>query len=215
MTPFVELVGSFIFNFVVSFFIIRVIYASSSQNKNYVFTFLAFNTIIFFLVRSMTSIEWSIGLGFGLFAIFSVLRYRTDPLPPREMTYLFILIALPLINSVMSTNQSWVEMLLVSCAVISVLYILEKGWGFHYEQSRRITYDWVELIKPEHEEMLLADLQERTGLTIKRVTIGRVDFRQGKAELKIYYDEIIEQEAKFEQQNIQVPASANGRYISN
>ena len=94
-----ELLIGFAANLFVALIIVRFIYYPVKQNKNYVFTFLAFNTIIFFVMSLLTTIELSVGAGFGLFAIFSVLRYRTNPMPARDMTYLFILIGLPVINS--------------------------------------------------------------------------------------------------------------------
>ena len=97
-TP-IELLIGFTVNFLIALFIVRFIYYPVKQNKNYVFTFIAFNTVIFFVMSLLSSIELSIGAGFGLFAIFSVLRYRTNPMPPRDMTYLFVLIGLPVINA--------------------------------------------------------------------------------------------------------------------
>ncbi len=100
MSNFGSFLLNFGFNFVVALLIVRFIYYPSTHNKRYVFTFLAFNTIIYFVLSMMAKIEMGIGVGFGLFAIFSILRYRTDPIPIREMTYLFIIAALPLINSI-------------------------------------------------------------------------------------------------------------------
>ncbi len=104
-----NLIISFAFNFIVAFCIVRYIYYPQKQNKNYVFTLLAFNTVIYFVLTFLTSTEISIGAGFGLFAIFSILRYRTNPIPIREMTYLFVLSALPVINSILLTgnNVEW------------------------------------------------------------------------------------------------------------
>lgn len=176
-------------NLAVALLIVRFIYYPTTQDKNYVFTFLAFNTTIYFVLGLLTSVEVSVGIGFGLFAIFSVLRYRTDEMPTREMTYLFIIIALPVMNAMLASSDSLVKLLIANGAVVTLLYVLEQGWGFHFETSKKITYENIELIAPAYRAQLLADLQERTGLPIKRVEIGRIDFLRDTAELKVYYDE--------------------------
>ncbi|MCA9954964.1 MAG: DUF4956 domain-containing protein [Anaerolineales bacterium] len=184
----INLLVGFAANLVIALVIVRFIYYPVKQDKNYVFTFLAFNTIIFFVMSLLSSIELSVGAGFGLFAIFSVLRYRTNPMPPRDMTYLFILIGLPVLNSGLLNSSGWDSLVVANVAIIGVLYVLEQGWGFHYEQSQRISYERIELIRPENYELLLADLRERTGLPIKRVEIGHINFLKDSADLKIYYD---------------------------
>jgi hypothetical protein len=185
-----ELLGAFLANLLVALVIVRFIYYPRKRNKNYVFTFLAFNTIIFFVMSLLTVIELGVGVGFGLFAIFSVLRYRTNPMPAREMTYLFILIGLPMVNSGFLLGASWDALLITNVAVICILYLLERGWGFHYEQSQRITYERIELITPENHDLLLADLCQRTGLPITRVEIGRIDFLKDSTEIKVFYDDV-------------------------
>jgi hypothetical protein len=158
-----------------------------TQDKTYVFTFLAFSTVIYFVMGLLTNATLSVGVGFGLFAIFSVLRYRTDEIPIREMTYLFIIIALPVMNSVMITDIHLAYLLVANGLVIGLLYVLEKGWGFHYAESNRINYDRVELITPANHERLLNDLRGRTGLPVDRVEIRRIDFLHDTADLTIYY----------------------------
>ncbi|MBK8903245.1 MAG: DUF4956 domain-containing protein [Anaerolineaceae bacterium] len=184
----INLLTGFAVNLAIALIIVRFIYYPVKQNKSYVFTFLAFNTIIFFVMSLLSSIELSVGAGFGLFAIFSVLRYRTNPMPPRDMTYLFILIGLPVINSGLLNNAGWDVLLVANGAVVGVLYVLEQGWGFHYEQSQRVSYERIELIRPENHDLLLADLRERTGLPVKRVEIGNINFLKDSADLRIYYD---------------------------
>lgn len=186
----IELLLGFAANLFVAFIIVRFIYYPVKQNKNYVFTFLGFNTIIFFVMSLLTTIELSVGAGFGLFAIFSVLRYRTNPMPARDMTYLFILIGLPVINSSLLAGAGWSAVLLANAAIITVLYLLESGWGFRYEQAQRITYERIDLIRPENYDLLMDDLRERTGLPIKRIEIGQINFLRDSAELKVYYDDI-------------------------
>jgi hypothetical protein len=175
-------------NLVVAIIIVRFVYYPVTQSKNFVFTFLSFNTIVYFVLGFLTSIELSIGVGFGLFAIFSVLRYRTDEIPAREMTYLFIIIALPVMNSVMSSSEDFIKLLIANGTIMTLLYIVEKEWGFHFEISQRITYELVDHITPEKRDLLLANLRQRTGLPIKRVEIGRIDFLRDTVELRAFYD---------------------------
>jgi hypothetical protein len=175
-------------NLLVALLIVRFIYYPITQDKTYVFTFLAFNTVIYFVLGLLTSAELSVGVGFGLFAIFSVLRYRTDEMPIREMTYLFILIALPVMNSVMISNTALPYLLVANGAVLALLFALEKEWGFRFSGSKRVMYDRIDLISPAHEERLLADLRERTGLNVERVDVRRIDFLHDTTDLTIYYE---------------------------
>jgi len=175
-------------NLVTSIIIVRWIYYPKHRSKKYVFTFLAFNLIIFLVVSMMTSIEMSIGVGFGLFAIFSVLRYRTNPIPIREMTYLFIIAALPVMNGSAATADHWAKLLIGNLAVIIILFILENEWGFAFESSKTITYEKIKLIRPENRALLLKDLEERTGLIIKRLEIGKINFLRDTASIRVYYD---------------------------
>jgi len=181
---------SFIFNLLIAFVVVRFIYYPSTHNKSYVITFLGFNTVIYFVLSFLTSIEIGIGVGFGLFAIFTILRYRTDPIPIREMTYLFIIVALPVMNSAGSNGDNWPQLIIANLAILAIMLVLEKSWGFKYEAFKRITYEKIELIRPDHLPELKADLEERTGLKIKRITIGKIDFLRDVADIKIYYDDI-------------------------
>jgi hypothetical protein len=197
MTTPANLLIAFALNFLVSFIVVRLIYYPSRKNKNYVFTFLAFNTIIFFVISLLASTELSIGIGFGLFAIFSMLRYRTDAMPIREMTYLFAIIALPTINAILFSSDTIVLLLLANALIVGILYVLESGWGFQYEASRKILYDNVKMLKPHNEELLLADLERRTGLAVKRIEVGSLNLAKKTAELKIYYDETSEDNGRY------------------
>ena len=177
-----------VLNLITSVIIVRWIYYPKNRSKKYVFSFLAFNLIIFLVLSLMTSVEMSIGVGFGLFAIFSVLRYRTNPIPIREMTYLFIIAALPVMNATAATGDHWAKLLIANLSVIGLLFILENGWGFEFESSKTITYEKIDLIRPENQALLLEDLEDRTGLSIKRLEIGRINFLRDTARIKVIYD---------------------------
>lgn len=176
-------------NLLVALIIVRFIYYPKTHDKNYVFSFLAFNTVIYFVLGLLSSVELGIGVGFGLFAIFSVLRYRTDEMPIREMTYLFIVIALPVMNSVLMPSADFAKLLVANGFVVALLYVLEQEWGFHFEARKRIAYERIDLITPANRELLLTDLRERTGVPVKRATVERIDFVRDTAEITVYYDE--------------------------
>jgi hypothetical protein len=184
-----NLLLGFGFNILVALLIVRFIYYPSTHNKAFVFTFMVFNTIIFFVVSFLASVVVGLGVGFGLFSIFSILRYRTDPIPIREMTYLFIISALPVINSTWSGGTLWPQLIAANLAIVVLMFVLEKGWGFHYESSKQIVYEKIELIQPERRAELQNDLEQRTGLKIKRIVVGKLDFLHDVANLKIYYDD--------------------------
>jgi hypothetical protein len=177
----------FLLNFSVALLIIRGIYYPIRRSKEYVFAFFTLNTGVFLISSLLGGIDLSVGFGFSLFAIFSVLRYRTNPIPVREMTYLFVLMALPVIDAVLLSQSDYLALLIANCMTVLVLYIGENEWGCHYDQKKSITYEKIGLIKPENYDRLLADLRERTGLPVTRCEVGRIDFLRDVAELEIYY----------------------------
>ena len=179
---------AFVLNLTTAVIIVRWIYYPKHRSKKYAFTFLAFNAIIFFVLSLMTSVEMSIGVGFGLFAIFSVLRYRTNPIPIREMTYLFIIAALPVMNATAANGDHWAKLLIANTAVILILFFLENEWGFSFESSQSVIYEKIDLIHPDNHTLLVKDLEDRTGLPINRVEIGRINFLRDTAKIKIYYN---------------------------
>jgi len=188
MSPFVEQLARFALNLVITVVIVRFIYYPKQRDKNYIFTLFALNTVIYLVIGLMQTSEISVGVGFGLFAIFSILRYRTDTIPIREMTYLFVLIALPVINSILLSEQAYSQFIIANLGTISVLFVLESGWGFTYEVRKAITYERIELIRPENWGDLMNDLKARTGLPITRIEIGRLNFLRDSAEIHIYYN---------------------------
>jgi hypothetical protein len=190
MTAFTDIGQMFVLNYLVVFVIVRFLYFPARRSKDYVFTFFGFNAVTFLVSSLLSGADLSVGFGFGLFAIFSVLRYRSDPIPLREMTYLFVVMALPVVNGVLVGQGQWATSLMANLALMVVLLVVEKGWGFEYEARQTVTYEKIELIKPGCRLQLLTDLQQRTGLPIKRLEIGRIDFLRDTAEIKIYYDAV-------------------------
>jgi len=181
--------GGALLNLAIALLIVRFIYYPVTQDGQYVLTFITFSTITYFVLGLLTSVDLSIGVGFGLFAIFSVLRYRTDAMPAREMTYLFVFIAMPIMNSVLMADGAIIQLLLSNGLVVLVLFVLERGWGFHFEESKRVTYDRIELVTPARRSELIADLQSRTGLKVTAVEVRRIDLLRDIAELRITYSD--------------------------
>lgn len=186
--PLLNLMLGFLFNFVIAIVIVRGIYYPLRHDKNDVFTFIAFNTVIFFVMTFLANAQISVGVGFGLFAIFSVLRYRANAISTRDMTYLFILIALPVMNSVLMSSQDWLSLAATNIIVIAVLFVLEQGWGFRYEGFKQVKYDRIDMLKPEKHALLLDDLRRRTGLPLTRFEIGRINLVDDTVNLYVYFD---------------------------
>ena len=181
-------------NFLVTFVIVRVIYYNIYKKKDYLFTYMLFNLLIFFLCFLMNSVKLSIGFAFGLFAVFSILRYRTLPISIRDMTYLFIIIGVAVFNAISTKKVSYAELAFTNLAIIGFTYALEKLFLLKNESRKTVDYEKIELIKPENEEALIADLRERTGLPIHRVEVGRIDFLRDVARIRVYFYENVSHE---------------------
>lgn len=177
----------FLINLASALVITRGIFYSKEKDYRIIFTFIVFNTLIYFIMELFTSVELSIGVGFGLFALFSVLRYRTETVPIREMTYLFVMVALPVLNSVFFGNGSYGSLIVSNALIIMVIYLMEKGFGFSYELQQHITYERIDLIHLSKREELIADLTARTGLPITRCDVIMTDYVHDTAELLIRY----------------------------
>ncbi len=182
-----QLVGGCVFNAAIAMIILRLIYDPDSRRREYSFAFFALNTGLFFMLGLLQGINLSLGLGLSLFAMFRLLRYRTEPIPVRDMTFLFVLMSLPVLNAILITKENYLTLLLTNGLILTILYIAEKGWGRVYEQSKTITYERIDLIKPEHYDRLVADLRERTGLPVTRCEVGHIDLLRDVAELQVYY----------------------------
>ena len=180
-----QLIMNILINFATAFLIVRFIYYNQKQSKKYVFTFLALNSTLFLIFNFLGNIELSFGVGFGLFAIFSVLRFRTDTIPSREMSYLFVLLALPMVNFALLDSGQYAALVISFIFIFVLLLVLERGWGFKYHETKTVLYEKIELIKPETRTLLIRDLQERTGLVISDVEVNKINFLQDTAELKI------------------------------
>ncbi len=187
LTPeFFNLVFRFGFNLSVAFIIIKLIYHRDHNNNDFVFTYFMFNSLIFFFASILGSMTVNLGFAFGLFAVFAILRYRTDPIPIKEMTYLFIVITIGVINALSSSEVSYAELLFTNVALVVLTYFLETYWQNNLLVSHTVEYEIIENIKPENHEKLLLDLEDRTGLSIKHFEIRRINFLRDTVQIRIY-----------------------------
>ena len=186
-------------NFVIStlmvWIMVHFLYYGKSKRRDFYFTFMLIGIVIYFLVYFMIFVledlkgKTGIGIGIGLFGIFSIMRYRTDAMPVREMTYLFSIICMSVINA-LGTEISMVEMLVPNVLIVGAVALCEAFLLRSKQASKLIQYDRVELIKPECREELKADLEKRTGISIDYLEVGAVDYLRDTAIIKIYYKDV-------------------------
>jgi hypothetical protein len=186
---FLELIMRFSLNMVIILILVRWLYYSSTKRKDYLFTYILISSIVFLLCYLLASVKLQIGFALGLFAIFGIIRYRTTSMPIKEMTYLFLIIGVSIINALADTKTSVAEVLFTNFAIIVITFCMEKIWLQKHELSRTVIYEKIHLIKPENSQDLINDLQERTGIRkIKRVEIGKIDFLKDTCTLQVFYE---------------------------
>ena len=172
--------------------IVHFLYFKKSKRRDFYFTFVIISLAIFFLVYLMMGMDRgkaTMGVGLGLFGIFSIMRYRTDSMPVREMTYLFVVVCLAVVHAMSNgkmVGTPLVELLTIDVITIAVITLFERF--LKVEASKLVQYDRIELIKPERREELIADLKERLGLNVIAVRVGAVDFLRDMAVLRVYYE---------------------------
>ena len=167
--------------------IVRLIYFRIYKKKDYLFTFFLFNIIIFIITYLLNKVDMSMGAAFGLFAVFSMLRYRTEGISTKDMTYLFIVIAMGLICAV--SKATYFELIIINLILIVFTYMLDGNWLVRNEMVKSILYENIEMIRPENYKALMDDLRNRTGLDIHKVSVNKIDFLKDVASVKVYYYE--------------------------
>ena len=172
---------------VVVLFVVYFLYYRKTHRRDYFFTLVLLSVSIFFLIYLLGSVKVKIGFALGLFAIFGILRYRTETIPVREMTYMFSVICLSVINALADT-MSIAELAVPNLSIAVLIWLFENFILKANLASKLILYDRIELITPERHEELLADLHKRTGLNITKVNVGSIDFLKDTAILKIEYE---------------------------
>lgn len=188
--PLFELISSFLLNTIVVFIIVHFLYYPKGRRRDYYFTFLMLSISIFMLIYLLlgNSSDMGIGAALGLFAIFGIIRYRTESVPIREMTYLFFLVALSVLNA-KSGDLNFLGRLVINGVMILTVWGAERLLSNHKEGCKFVKYDNIELIKPEKHEELKQDLEARLGVKVTRVEVGAVDFLTDMTMLRVFYED--------------------------
>ncbi len=188
-TDFYNLAVRFAFNMLATVILIRFLYYPHSKRKDYFFIFMIFSTVVFLLCFLLGKVSVEMGFALGLFAIFGILRYRTDTIPIKEMTYLFLMVGTAVINSLSDKTVSWAELVFANAIIILITWYLERIWMQKKEGFMDIRYEKIELIHPDRRAELIEDLKKRTGMNVYRVSIDRVNFMKDSARVRIFYRE--------------------------
>ena len=186
---FFKLLVKTIFNLSIILIIVRFIYYPVTKNKDYLFTYLLISLTVFLLCVLLDSVKLELGFALGLFAIFGIIRYRTDPIAIKEMTYLFLVIGVSVVNALANKKISYSELLFANLMIVGVTFGLERIWLLKHESRKNIIYEKINLIKPENRSKLISDLKDRTGIDVVRVEIRKIDFLKDIAYLRIFYYE--------------------------
>ncbi len=176
-----------VFNMTVILLIVRGIYYPLTKRKNYLFTYIMISLIAFIVCHAFQRLDMGLGMALGLFAIFGIIRYRTNAIPIKEMTYLFVVIGISVVNALADNKFSYAEMITTNGVVVGTIFLLEKVWLLRHEARKVINYDRIELVKPECHEELMQDLRARTGLDIHRFELGRINFLSDTTNIRVFF----------------------------
>lgn len=187
MNYYLEIALRFGINLVAILILVRVIYYTTHKNKDYLYTFILFNVLIFIICILLSSTKIKTGFAFGMFAIFSIIRYRTVTVPIKEMGYFFTAVGLGLLNSLADTNDNYILILAFNLIILILTLLLDKFVGLKHENVKEIVYERIDLIRSEKRQEMLEDLQKRTGLPIHKVEIRNVNFLRDTANIFAYY----------------------------
>ncbi|MFR9619935.1 MAG: DUF4956 domain-containing protein [Rikenellaceae bacterium] len=185
---FAELLMRFVFNMSVLLLLVRGIYLYFNTRRNYSFSFIAVGGVVFLLCYLLNNVKLELGFALGLFAIFGIIRYRTDAIPFKQMTYLFVVIGVSVMNALASKKVSYAELLFTNFAVLSGLWLLERYLSRRQEGSMRIVYENIANINQQRYDELLQDLRIRTGFNIKHFEIDSIDYMRDSATVIVYFD---------------------------
>ena len=188
LEDFSKLLFKFGINFIFLIIIVRLIYYRVKDDKDYVFTYIMFNILTFFICFLLRKVPMQMGFALGLFAVFGILRYRTEAIPIRQMTYLFIVIGISMINALSNKSVSIFEVLFTNGIIALITYLIDRLWFQTNEEKKSIIYEKIDLIKLENKQELIKDLKERTGLPIHEVKVDKIDFLKDTAAVTIYYN---------------------------
>lgn len=184
---FLKLALRFAINLAFLTLIVGGVYYRRSRSKDYLFTYYMLNVVVFLICFTLKKLELELGMALGLFAIFGVLRYRTDTIPIREMSYLFMVIGVAVINSLANRKVSWAELAFANLTIVAMPALLESLSLLRQESREEVLYERIDLIRPENHPELIADLQQRTGLSISRIELGQIDLLRDTVAITVFY----------------------------
>ena len=182
-----KLVVRLAINLVFLFLIVRVAYHAHQKQMVYVFTFVLMNVMVFFICFTLKKLDLGLGMALGLFAIFAIIRYRTNSIQVKEMTYLFIVIGLAVINSLSNKKTSYAELMFVNLIIFTTTIFMERLFSMRRLSSQAILFDKLDLLKPDQRANLLANLKDRTGLDVQKVEVKRIDLQKKNAQIVVQY----------------------------
>lgn len=184
-----ELIMRFLLNLGVIMILIRWLYYTGKRRKDYLFTYLLISTIVFLICYLLANVNLQVGFALGMFAIFGIIRYRTSAISIKEMTYLFLIIGVSVINALANFEESLLEVVFSNVVIILITFGLEKIWLLRHESEKIIIYDRPDLIRPERYDEMLQDIQERTGITkINKISVGKIDYIKNQVALTVYFE---------------------------
>ena len=184
---FYKMIIRFLLNLFFLTAVVKFIYYKRSQKKEYLFTFYLIGIVVFFLCFTLKKYELDLGMALGLFAIFGILRYRTLPLEVREMTYLFVVIGIAVMNGLSNKKMSYAEIIAANSIIVVALYTLERYWARTEVFSKEVLYETIENIRPENHDKLKEDLEKRLGVRVTHFEIGNVNFLRDVAKITVHY----------------------------
>jgi hypothetical protein len=191
MNALLELFPGFVLTLLTATLVVAFAYVPSGRsNPDHGFTCVTFSILLYFVIGLLRDVQLSLGLGFGLLAIFSLLNYRSNNIPVKDITYLFVCITLPLLNTFfVVTRITFPELILLNLSIFLVILVLERLLRTSYRPSKRVQYEKIDLILPQRYAELLEDLRTRTGLDVEEATVEEIDFLRDTAELRVYFRE--------------------------
>ena len=184
---FYKLLIKFAINLIFATILIRYIYYRKTARKDQLFTYYMISVIAFMICFALKKLEIGTGMGLGLFAIFGIIRYRTSTVRIKEMTYLFVIIGLSVVNALAGKQISYAELFFINGVTVLIIYLLEYVLVQRHENSRTILYEKIHLITPDKRDEMKADLEARTGLQITKISIGKIDFLRDIAQVRVYF----------------------------
>ena len=186
-TSLAELLVRFALNIIVILIIVRLIYYTSSKQREYYFAFVLISTIVFLICFMLGNLKLQMGFAMGLFAIFGIIRYRTTLIPIREMTYLFLVIGISVINALAGKKMSYADIVATNTIIVVTIWSSEFFFRKRREGKKLITYESTALVHPDKREELIADLRKRTGLNITKIEIGNINYLRDSVKILIYF----------------------------